>query len=196
MPKRVKAGTSKTAAADRRARFVSAMIENGGNATQAAIAAGFSAKTAYSAGGRLLKNVEIAAAVDKGRAAAVAKAAASAELSIAGTLEELRGIVHSDVRRVFDQKTNALLPINQWPDEAARAVASIKVVEMAGGLKIGKGDAVQHVPLYTKEVKFWDKNSGIDKAMKHLGLFEADNKQQAPMLPPVLRIISTPAGRR
>lgn len=179
--KRVKAGTSKAEAAKRRALFVAAMIENGGNATRAYMAAGFTAKNANVAGveaHKLLKNPKIAAAVEAGRATAVAKAAEAADLSIAGTLRELNGIVHSDVRRLFDPMTNALLPINQWPDEAASAVASIKVVEMAGGMKIVEGDGAQHVPMYTKELKFWDKNSGIDKAMKHLGLFEKDNAQK------------------
>lgn len=39
--------------------FVTEYIKNGGNATQAAIAAGYSEKTAYSQGSRLLKDVEI-----------------------------------------------------------------------------------------------------------------------------------------
>lgn len=43
--------------------FCDAYIENGGNATQAAITAGYSEKTAYSQGQRLLKNVEVAARV-------------------------------------------------------------------------------------------------------------------------------------
>lgn len=39
--------------------FCDAYIENGGNATQAAIKAGYSEKTAYSSGQRMLKNVEV-----------------------------------------------------------------------------------------------------------------------------------------
>lgn len=39
--------------------FVTEYIKNGGNATQAAISAGYSEKTAYSSGGRLLKSVEV-----------------------------------------------------------------------------------------------------------------------------------------
>lgn len=39
--------------------FVTEYIKNGGNATQAAIAAGYSEKTAYSQGSRLLKDVEV-----------------------------------------------------------------------------------------------------------------------------------------
>jgi phage terminase small subunit len=39
--------------------FVTEYIKNGNNATQAAIAAGYSEKTAYSQGSRLLKSVEV-----------------------------------------------------------------------------------------------------------------------------------------
>lgn len=39
--------------------FVNEYIKSGGNATQAAIAAGYSEKTAYSQGSRLLKSVEV-----------------------------------------------------------------------------------------------------------------------------------------
>lgn len=44
--------------------FVEAYLSNGFNATQAAITAGYSKKTAYSQGSRLLKNVEIQAALE------------------------------------------------------------------------------------------------------------------------------------
>jgi hypothetical protein len=57
--KRVKAGNGQAAAAARRNVFVQAYIANGHNATQAAITAGYSTKTAYSQGQRLLKHVEI-----------------------------------------------------------------------------------------------------------------------------------------
>lgn len=44
---------------DKQRAFVNAYIINGFNATQAAIAAGYSIDTAYSQGSRLLKNVEV-----------------------------------------------------------------------------------------------------------------------------------------
>lgn len=50
---------------ERQKKFVDEYILNGGNATAAAKAAGYSAKTAYSIAERLLKNVEIRAEIDK-----------------------------------------------------------------------------------------------------------------------------------
>lgn len=50
---------------EKQRRFVDFYISNGGNATAAAKAAGYSTKTAYSIGDRLLKNVEVSQAIEK-----------------------------------------------------------------------------------------------------------------------------------
>jgi len=181
---RVKAGTSKAAVAHRHKMFVEAYIQNGGNATEAARVARYSAKTAYSAGGRLLKDVEIAAAIEKRRA----ELASRYGLTTDGVLKECARIVYSDPRRLFDAD-GRLLPINQLPDDVVAALSSVEVVTS----RVPGSDPV--AVEYTSKIKFWDKNSAIDKVMKHLGLFEKDNKQTAPVLPPILQIIAV-AGRR
>ena len=86
------------------------------------------------------------------------------QLTVEGVLRELHSVVHSDLRKAFDTKTGALLPPRLWPDELARAMCSVKVVEMA------KQKGPDGQPMYVKEVKVWDKNSAIEKAMKRLGL--------------------------
>lgn len=58
------------------------------NATQAAIRAGFSQKTAYSAGQRLLKHVEVAAAITEARR----KLAARADFTVDQHMDELAKI--------------------------------------------------------------------------------------------------------
>ena len=168
--KRVKAGTSKAEVAKRRSLFKEAYIANGGNGAEAAIAAGFAPGSAKVTAARLLTDANFVAEINERRAAAVAKAQENTDLTIDGVLRELHSVVHSDLRKAFDPKTGALLPPNQWPDDLARAMCSVKVVEMAGGIKVGGEDGAQHVPMYTKEVKVWDKNSGIEKAMKTLGM--------------------------
>ncbi len=50
---------------DKQKLFVDSYLSCGYNATQAAISAGYSKATAYSQGERLLKNVEIRAAIDE-----------------------------------------------------------------------------------------------------------------------------------
>lgn len=54
-------------------KFAHAYVANAGNATQAAIEAGYSEKTAYSQGGRLLNHVEVAAMIRELRDGEMAK---------------------------------------------------------------------------------------------------------------------------
>jgi phage terminase small subunit len=166
--KRPKAGTSKAEAAKRRALFVEAYVANGGNATDAAIKAGYSKKTAYSAGGRLLKDVEISAEVEKRRAQSIEKAEKATDLTVENILRELGRIALADPRKLFDEH-GAVLPVHEWPDDVAAMVAQVEVYEeKVEGAKVGE----------TQKVKLWDKNSALDKAMKHLGLYERDNEQK------------------
>lgn len=172
-----KQGTSKEAADNRKAIFVEAYIANGGNATEAAKTAGYSEKTARQQGQRLLTDVDIKARVSKRRSEVISEAEQETGITVSGILRELYAIVHSDLRKAFNPETGALLPPHKWPDDVAKAMSSIKVVEMTGAAAMGGADGLEHVPMYTKEVKFWDKNSAIDKAMKHLGMFKKDNEQ-------------------
>lgn len=172
---RPKQGNSKKAAAHRRKVFVEAYIANGGNATDAAKTAGYSAKTAYSQGGRLLKNVEIAAEI----AARSKQIAKKYELTTESIIAELAKIVHADLRKLVGAN-GEILPVKDWPDDLASAIAAIDVTEI--GLD---GNAIGQ----TKKIKLWDKNSAIEKAMKHLGMFEKDNAQKTDPLTELAKAI-------
>lgn len=174
-----------------RGLFIEAMVRNGGNQRQAALEAGCKSERAADVyAQRMCKVVQVQQEIERRRAAAVAKAEEKTDLTIEGTLRELNSLVHSDLRKCFNPETGALLPPHLWPDDVARSMASVKVVELAGGMKIdGKDGAVEHIPMYTKEVKLWDKNAAIDKAMKHLGLFEKDNDQTRPLIVPDIYLV-------
>lgn len=68
--------------------FVEAYCCNGFNATNAAISAGYSEKTAYSQGPRLLENVEIDKAIDAFKAKGSKKALVTVEDIVRGLLLE------------------------------------------------------------------------------------------------------------
>lgn len=180
----VKAGTSKQAAIDRKKAFVEAYITNGGNATAAAKTAGYSVKTAGSQGQRLLKDVEISTQIAKRQDALAEKH----ELTTDSVIAELSKIVHVDPRQLFNEDGTVKAP-GEWSDRMAGAIASVEVLEEYEG----QGKDRKFVG-YTKKVKFWDKNSAIDKAMKHLGLFEKDNEQKTGALaglpPDILKAIA------
>lgn len=161
---KVKAGTS--AAADRKALFVAAYLDNGGNATQAAISAGYSPKTADQQGSRLLKDVKIKASISKKAASVLSKF----ELSIERTLREIARVAYSDPRRFYNPN-GSMKPIHELDDDTAAAIASVEVdVLRRDGESVGE----------TVKIKQWDKSAALEKAMKYHGLYEKDNAQRNP----------------
>jgi phage terminase small subunit len=169
-----KAGASQDATELRKSAFVEAYIANGGNATEAAISAGYSANTARQAGSRLLTQVDIKQQVANRRA----ELADRYRLTSDRVLEQLGKIVYADVRKAFDKSGN-LLAVQDMPDEVAHAITSIEVETMPGKGQDVDGTGMRWIGR-TVKVKFADKGAAIDKAMKHLGLFKADNQQRNP----------------
>ena len=170
-------GTSKDEVAKRRILFVEAYCANGGNVTRAYKAAGFSAASdhiAAASGHNLLKDPEIKAEIERRRAEVVTAAQEKTQLTVEGTLRELARVVHVDPRRFFDAG-GRFKQISELDDECAAALASVEVEEIFAG----RGEK-RELDGYLKKVKFWDKNSAIEKAMKHLGMFEKDNSQKPP----------------
>jgi len=161
--KRVKAGTSKSAALQRKILFAHAYIVNGNNKTEAAITAGLSKKTAVSAGHRMSMDVEVQRIITQ----ATEKAATKSGLSVERTLLEVARLAYSDPRKFYDA-AGALIPVHQLDDDAAACIASIEVDEIGTG-----GNVIGH----TKKIKHWDKNAALEKAMKYHGLYKEDNKQ-------------------
>lgn len=161
-----RAGTAQRSVAERRQAFVHAYMANRHNATQAAITAGYSPKTAYSQGQRLLKAVE-----KSGELAAAAREASFAPgLTTERTLLELKRIALSDIRGVFNPD-GSIKSLAEMDEDTSAAIASIEVVTR------GEGDKKR----VTTKVKLWDKISALDQVMRHLGLFEPDNKQGNPL---------------
>lgn len=165
---RVKPGTSRQQAEQRRLAFVEAYISNGGNGTQAAIVAGYSPKSATITGSKLLTDPKVSGAIKERQAFLANKH----ELTTDSVIAELSKIVHADPRRMFDLD-GGMLPPDKWPDDMAGVISSVEVEE----LWEGAGPDRTQVGT-TKKFKMWDKNAAIEKAMKHLGLFAQDNRQK------------------
>ncbi len=160
----VKAGNGQAAAAARRGVFIQTYITNGNNATQAAITAGYSARTAYSQGQRLLKNAEVSGQL----ANAAQRVAKITGLTAERTIKELARISTFDPRRLY-REDGTLKHLTEMDDDTRGAIASIEVNEnVVDGVLVGQ----------TTKIKLWDKNRALEMAMKHLGLFERDNTQQ------------------
>lgn len=165
--RRAKAGTSKRAAAERRRAFIEAYIQNGRNATDAAITAGFSPRSAYSRGLELVKDREVSAAIDE----VLAEREAQSGLTTVNVLREVKRLAMFDSRKLYRDDGTVKRP-DEWDDDTAAAVGGFEVEEEYSGT--GEDRTLSG---YTKKLKIWDKNSALEKAMKHLGLFEKDNAQ-------------------
>jgi len=145
-----------------------------GNATQAAIHAGYSAKTAYSIGQENLKKPVIAALLAQ-KQVVIAKRQderlEAMELTSARVLREIARIAFFDPRKMFhaDGKPKA---ITELDDDTAAAIAGLEVLEEYAGSGQDR-ELVGHV----KKYKIADKNSALDKAAKILGEYEKDNAQ-------------------
>src|SRR5271169_6083784 len=155
-----RAGTSRQSFAHRRVLFVEAYVANGNNAADAAIQAGYSQKSAYVLGCRLLQHEEVKKLLAQRQGEIAKKFALTAENVIA----ELSKIVHADMRKLFSED-GKLLPMAEWPEEIASAICSVEIDELFAG----RGNQREQVG-FTKKLKLWDKNSALTLAMRNLGM--------------------------
>lgn len=132
------------------------------NATQAAIRAGYSAKTADVQGPRLLGNVRISEAVSKRRQ----KVLERAEVTTERIVQEAAAVAFSDIRQLYDEK-GELLPVHLWPAGVAESIAGIEVEELFEG----RGEAREHVGRL-KKIKRWDKTKALEILAKYKKLFD------------------------
>lgn len=166
-PKRTSAGLSKAEAAHKLELFKTAYLTNGGNKTQAAITAGYSPKTAASAGNRLFRCVDVKETIAK----AHQELAQEMGLDLKRTLREIARIGYGDVRKLYNPD-GTLKKINELDDDTAAMVAGVEVDTTTIGGNIFAS---------TAKVKTWDKRAALDMAMKFHGAYEQDNKQRQPI---------------
>lgn len=178
--KRVKAGTSKQAAAARKAIFVDAYIANGGNASQAAIRAGYSAKSARRTGTSLTTDPHISAEIAKRARVVANKYELTSELAARSIVQELR----FDPANLYDAAGN-LKPITELDEDTRMALASVEF-EQRGSTE---------APIYVRKVKWAARAVAREQLMKHLGMFERDNLQKPAAIIMMEQITANPASR-
>lgn len=100
------------------------------------------------------------------------KIGAEADITQDRVLREIARIGLFDPRKLFDNVGNPL-PITELDDDTAAAIAGIKVKTISSDQ-----DEVGAIVEY----KLADKNSALEKLMKHLGGYEKDNAQKAKSL--------------
>lgn len=157
--------------------FVEVYVANGDNGREAAIAAGFSAKTAEVKASQLLREVKVLDAIRERRESLVKKYELTAEMVTRSIVQEL----NFDPAKLYDEDGN-LKSLNDLDEDTRMVLSGVEFVQ------IGSPDA----PVFVKKVKWAQRHQAREHAMKHLGMFEKDNRQK---VDPIVQILEELGGR-
>lgn len=127
------------------------------NATQAAIRAGYSEKTAYSQGQRLLKNVEVQAALSSAQSDRSERTKIDADWVLSRLADE----ADADIADLYAED-GSLRPVHEWPIIWRKGlVAGLEVEEVrTEGAVVGT----------VRKVKLSDRIKRIELIGKHIGV--------------------------
>ena len=154
------------------------------NATQAAIRAGYSARTAAEMGYENLRKPQIVTAIAEARKSQQTRTLITADR----VLLEVARLSFYDPRKFF-RDDGSPLGIHELDDDTAAALAGMDVIEQFEG----SGQDRQFAG-YLKKYKLTDKGANLERLMKHLGLYERDNEQKTDPLTALLHTIAKTSG--
>ena len=158
---------------EKQRRFVEAYLLDP-NATQAAIAAGYSAKTARAVGAENLTKPDIRELIDAARQ----KREEETQIDAAWVLKRLGLEAEADIADLYDEKTNTLKPIHEWPLIWRQGlVAGVEINELFEGhgedriqigyvSKIKLSDRIKRLELIGKHVRV----NAFQEVVQHKGL--------------------------
>ncbi|MDO5643639.1 MAG: terminase small subunit [Paracoccus sp. (in: a-proteobacteria)] len=152
------------------------------NATQAAIRAGYSRKTAGSQGHELLRLPHVKAEIDRLTAEKIART----EIRTDEIVMALSQIARANISDLMEWgSTEVIMDADgnmravQEGETATTVVPFVRAFE-SGAIPRHLTAAIAEISLSDKgsfKIKMHDKLGAIDKLMRHLGMFEEDNKQ-------------------
>ncbi|MBC1231503.1 terminase small subunit [Listeria booriae] len=148
---------------DKQSKFVDEYLVDL-NATQAAIRAGYSERTAGSQGQRLLKNVEIQNAIAERQKILSEKTSITAQK----VLNEYAKIAFSDIKEVLSWDEDGRVSVYQSERIDTSFVQSIQQTTTESDF----------ATIYKLNVKLYDKQKALDALSKHLGLFNVSTTEQ------------------
>lgn len=161
--KRAKGSSSQAGAELRYRKFAEAWLANGGNKTQAAIAAGCPAKGAAAQGNRLYNHAKVQAIIQKRQREMLDKLKISTER----TLRERARLAYYDIGDLATASISQPSDISQLPEDVRQAIT---------GWKWDKDGRLV--------LQFADKNPHLMAIERHLGVYRADNEQGPPVPEP------------
>lgn len=140
------------------------------NATQAAIRAGYSEKTAKSQGSRLLTKADVSARVGELKA----ERAKRTEITADRVLRELARVAFVDPTDVLNMETATVKPDVSADDRAVIAAVKVKYIPVKQYDEDGELTVVDAVE---REVKLADKLRALDMLAKHLNMYDKERQQ-------------------
>lgn len=140
-------------------RFVEEYIKDL-NATQAAIRAGYSARTAASQGERLLRDVDVSAAIH----AALAERSKRVEVDADYVLKRLAEIDKMDAADIL-KDDGSIKPVQDWPPIWRQMISGLEMTELFEG----RGDQREMVGIL-KKIKWPDKVKNLELIGRHVGV--------------------------
>ena len=132
------------------------------NATQAAIRAGYSKKTAHVIGHQNLRKPKILERIQARRE----ELRKSLEITPERVLREEARLAFVDVGDLFDDQ-GRLLDVSEVPEDARRAIAGIEITERM----IPMGKDIEPEKEIKYKYKMADKGRALERVSKHLGLY-------------------------
>lgn len=142
---------------DKQARFVDEYLVDL-NATQAAVRAGYSAKTASVIGAENLAKPNIQKAIQARQEELKIKT----EITQEWVVERYRRIVEGCDKRLFFNNDGSVKPPSEWSAEMGMAVAYFEVQEL--------GD--EGLAVSVSKLRFQDARAALDSLARHLGMFK------------------------
>lgn len=153
------------------------------NATQAAIRAGYSEKTARAIACENLTKPDIADAI----AAAMKERENRTHITQDRVLQELARVAFFDIRRLYNADGSMKRP-DQLDDEAAAVLAGIDVIEQQT-VSADEDGNMQAAPTFTKKAKVFDKMAALTLAMRHLGMLKDKIEHSGEIKTPELKLV-------
>lgn len=148
------------------------------NATQAAIRAGYSPRTAKQQGSRLLTNADVQEAVQAAQAQRtqrVTEKVQGIEITADRVLQEVARLAFSDIGQLvsFTPEGIRFRPESEIPEDARRTLSAVEVRQEHG---------TENRPGATiVKFKLWSKEANLHKLMQHLGLLKEVGSKDNPL---------------
>lgn len=161
------------------------------NATQAAIRAGYSARTAGQIGDENLKKPEIASALE----IAMAKRSERTAITADRVLAELAKIGFADLRRAVQWRANVTGMVEE--EDGSQRLAVTNEVQLVDSDKLDDDTAAAIAEISQTaqgglKIKLHDKKSALDSIGRHLGMFKDKTELSGPDGAPIQVITGVP----